>query len=308
MNQTAKKPKKRLFGRKDKSDVYLSDRPPLSTAGIIGLIITYVLLISWAVVVIWPLFQMVKSAFNETQFQYITSDQRFEFGLKHFKALFEETNYLKWVWNTIWIALVTMGLTVLFVSFTGYAYSRFRFRGKKFSLMGLMLIQTIPTFVGITAYYAMHQIISGPVPFFTRQMMLVLIYAGGGIAGNTFILKNYMDSVSTDLDDAAKIDGCSYMQTYRLIIMPIVRPMLAIIALWSFMAPFTDVLLPTVLLTKNQDLTLAAGLRTLISDMRTLNQPAYAAGGLLIAVPIVVMFMLLQKQLIGGLASGSVKG
>lgn len=307
MKTNNKREKKRWFGR-SQSEVYLSDRPPLSPAGVIGLVFSYVILISWALVIIWPLFQMVKSAFNVTQVQYITSGQNFEFGWRHFKALFEDTHYLKWVWNTIWIALVTMALTLLFVSFTGYAYSRFRFRGKKFSLMGLMLIQTIPTFVGITAYYAMHQIISGPLPFFSRQMMLVLIYSGGGIAGNTFILKNYMDSVSTDLDDAAKIDGCSYMQTYRLIIMPVVRPMLAIIALWSFMAPFTDVLLPSVLLSKPEDLTLAAGLRTLISDMRTLNQPAYAAGGLLIAVPIVIMFMLLQKQLIGGLASGSVKG
>lgn len=304
MNQKTDTPKKPT----KKEKVYLSDRPPLSTAGIIGIIVSYLLLIAWSIIILWPLFQMVKSSFNEAQFQYITSGKNFSFGLRHFRALFEDTLYLKWVWNTIWIALATMVITVLFVSFTGYAYSRFRFRGKKFSLMGLMLIQTIPTFVGITAYYAIHQIISGPVPFFTRQMMLVLIYAGGGIAGNTFILKNYMDSVSTDLDDAAKIDGCSYMQTYRLIIMPIVRPMLAIIALWSFMGPFTDVLLPAVLLTKTEDLTLAAGLRTLISDVRTLNQPAYAAGGLLIAVPIVSMFMILQKQLIGGLASGSVKG
>jgi arabinogalactan oligomer/maltooligosaccharide transport system permease protein len=154
----------------------------------------------------------------------------------------------------------------------------------------------------------MHSIISSLAPWFTRQLMLILIYSGGGIAGNTFILKGYIDSISTELDDAARIDGCSSMQVYRLIIMPIAKPMLAIIALWSFIGPFMDYLLPRVLLTNPKSFTLAAGLFTLISDFRTLNQPAFAAGGLLTAVPIVILFIVLQKQLVSGLSQGSVKG
>ena len=138
--------------------------------------------------------------------------------------------------------------------------------------------------------------------------MLILIYAGGGIASNTFILKGYIDSISTELDDAAKIDGCSNIQIYRLIIMPIARPMLAIIFLWSFIGPFMDYLLPKVLLTSPKTYTLAAGLFTLINDFRTINQPAFAAGGLLTAIPIVILFIALRKQLISGLSKGSVKG
>ena len=138
--------------------------------------------------------------------------------------------------------------------------------------------------------------------------MLILIYSGGGIAGNTFILKGYIDSISTELDDAAKIDGCSNMGIYRLIIMPIARPMLTIIALWSFIGPFMDYMLARVLLTNVQSYTLAAGLFTLINDFRTLNQPAFAAGGLLTAVPIVILFIALQNQLVSGLTKGSVKG
>ena len=90
--------------------------------------------------------------------------------------------------------------------------------------------------------------------------------------------------------------------------MPIAKPMLAIIALWSFIGPFMDFLLPKVLLTNPESYTLAAGLQTLISDFRTLNQPAFAAGGLLTAVPIVILFIVLQKQLVSGLSKGSVKG
>lgn len=293
---------------KGKKDLYLSDKQPLTLAGKIGLFLTYVVLISWCIVILWPLTQMVISAFNGKQQGYLMSNNNFEFSTKHFEYLFKHTLYLTWVKNTIIIAGATALLTLFIVSFTGYAYSRYRFKGRKASLMAIMLIQTIPTFAGITAFFTMHSIVSSIIPQFTRQMMLILIYSGGGIASNTFILKGYIDSISTELDDAAKIDGCSNMGVYRLIIMPIARPMLTIIALWSFIGPFMDYLLAKVLLTNPKSYTLAAGLFTLINDFRTLNQPAFAAGGLLTAIPIVILFITLQKQLVSGLSSGSVKG
>ena len=293
---------------KKKNELYLSDKQPLSTLGKVMLLFSYVILFAWALAIIWPLSNMVISAFNGKQEQYLMINDNFIFSLKHFEYLFKETLYLTWVKNTIFIASVTAIVTLLIVSFTGFAYSRYRFKGRKASLMAIMLIQTIPAFAGITAYFTIHSIISSLVPVFSRQMMLILIYAGGGIAGNTFILKGYIDSISTELDDAARIDGCSSMQVYRLIIMPIARPMLAIIALWSFIGPFMDYLLPRVLLTSPDSYTLAAGLFTLINDFRTLNQPAFAAGGLLTAVPIVALFIVLQKQLVSGLSQGSVKG
>lgn len=294
---------------KKKNDLYLSDRQPLSLGGLVGLIASYMVLIAWAVIILWPLAQMVIASFDGSATQYLNlNGDEYTFSLKHFTYLFEETMYLKWVGNTIFVALSTAALTLLFVSFTGFAYSRYRFKGRKASLMAIMLIQTIPTFAGITAYYTMHTLLVGIVPVFSRQMMLILIYSAGGIAGNTFILKGYLDSISTELDDAARIDGCSNMQVYRLIIMPIAKPMLSIIALWSFIGPFMDYLLPRVLLTNVESYTLAAGLYTLINDKYNFNQPAFAAGGLLTAVPIVIMFVLLQKQLVSGLSKGSVKG
>lgn len=291
-----------------KEKLNLSDRQPLSFMGKIGLALSYVILICWSIIIIWPLSQMVISSFNGRQEQFIVLNKGFSFSLKHFEYLFNETLYLKWLVNTLFIAGATVFLTVLFVSFTGFAYSRYRFKGRKPSLMAIMIIQTIPSFAGITAYFTMHSIVSDILPFFSRQMMLVLIYSAGGIAGNTFILKGYLDSISMELDDAGKIDGCSSLKVYRLIIMPIAKPMLAIISLWSFIGPFLDYLLPKVLLTNAESYTLAAGLYTLINDQTSMNYPAFAAGGLLIAVPIVILFMSLQKFLISGLASGAVKG
>ena len=294
---------------KKKSNLYLSDKPPLNFAGKVGLGISYAILSLWSLLIIVPLLIMVISSFNGNQHQNIIIDfKEFAFSFKQFKILFTQTDFLRWVVNTIFIAIATAVLTLLVVSYTGYVYSRFRFKVKRVSLMAIMLIQVIPAFAGIVAYYTMHQIIVSIFPFFTREMMLVLIYAIGGVAGNTFILKGYIDSISTELDEAARMEGCSNMQVYSLIIFPIARPMLAIIALWSFIGPFMDYLLPAIMLTNPKNYTLAAGLFSLISDERTKLEPVFAAGGLLTAIPIVILFIVLQKQLVSGLTSGSVKG
>ncbi|ONI45267.1 sugar ABC transporter permease [Candidatus Epulonipiscium fishelsonii] len=293
--------------KKKSNNLYLGDRQPLNTMGKIGLGLSYMVLILWTIAILWPIYQMVMSAFNGMQQEYIIMNKGFEFSFDHFTFLFEETLYPKWMLNTIFISISTAIITLLFVSFTGFAYSRYRFKGRKASLMAIMIIQTIPSFAGLTAYFTMYSIISDVLPFFNRQMMLILIYSAGGIAGNTFILKGYLDSISMELDDAAKIDGCSNLKVYKLIILPIARPMLAIIALWSFLGPFMDYLLPKVILTNPEAYTLAAGLFTLIADKENMNQPAFAAGGLLIAIPTVILFTVLQKQLISGLSSGAVK-
>lgn len=297
------------MAKKNKNkELYLSDLQPLSAAGKVALGISYIVLFIWAAIILVPLAIMVISSFNGNQGQYISMTSKFVFSLDNFKYLFEKTQFVRWVVNTLKIATATTALTLIFVSFTGYAYSRFRFRGKKASLITIMLVQIIPAFAGITAYYAIHTIISGIVPVFSRSMMLILIYSGGAIAGNTFILKGYLDSISPELDEAARIDGCSNFEVYRLIIMPLARPMLAIIALQCFIGPFLDYMMPKILLTNPADYTLATGLFTLISDVRNMNQPAFAAGGFLSAIPVMLLFLFLQDELVGGLSSGAVKG
>lgn len=297
-----------MFFKKKKETLYLSDKPPLTFFGKIMLGLSYLILIIWALIIIIPLSEMIMGSVNGAQGKYIIANGEWKFSLNHFKYLLKETMFLRWVSNTIYVAVATAVINLIVVSLTGYVYSRYRFKGRKASLMAIMLIQVIPAFGGIIAYFTMFQIMKAVIPVFSRQTMLILIYSIGGIATNTFILKGYIDSISVELDEAAKIDGCSSLQIYRLIIMPIAKPMLSIIALWSFIGPFMDYLLPSVLLTNVKTYTLAAGLFTLILDERTINQTAFAAGGLLTAIPIVILFMYLQKDLVSGLAKGSVKG
>ena len=130
-----------MFKKKKNKDLYLSDLQPLTAAGKVALTISYLILFIWAAIIVVPLVIMVVSSFNGSQGQYISMTGDYVFSLNNFKYLFEKTQFLRWVANTLKIATATTILTLLPVSFTGYAYSRFRFRGKKASLITITLVQ-----------------------------------------------------------------------------------------------------------------------------------------------------------------------
>ncbi|WP_100254346.1 ABC transporter permease subunit [Spiroplasma clarkii] len=117
-----------------------------------------------------------------------------------------------------------------------------------------------------------------------------------------------MDNLSTEIDDAAKIDGCGNWAIFTKIILPLAKPMLSVIALWSFLGPFGDVILPAILARDSSELTMASGLQSLINATSVRQEGAFAAGALVIAIPITMMFMLLQKNITTGLSAAGVKG
>ena len=201
-----------------------------------------------------------------------------------------------------------MLLTVAIVSLTGYAYSRFRFKGRRVSIMLIMLIQMVPAVSALIALYIINELLNQTIQILPL-ITLIIIYSGGSIAGNTFVLKGYLDSISTEIDDSAKIDGCGNFKTYIRIIMPLAKPMLMIIALWSFIGPFGDVILPKILLTSPRSYTLPIGLYSLLipNSNKEIFQPIYAAGSLITAIPITALFIYSQKHLVSGLTTGGVK-
>ena len=286
--------------------LYLKDEPPLGPMGWLKLMTSYLLIMFWALIVIWPVYELVKATFNGYDARSIANTE-FQFSLDNFKYLFNHTDYTKWLTNTIVIAAITSVLTVATTLLISYAYSRFRFKGKKSSLLSIMLLQMVPSFAALTVFFLMYTILREKFNMSPR-VVLIIIYVGGGLAGNTFIMKGYMDSISTEIDEAAKIDGLSRFQIFLRIILPLTKPMIAIIGLWSFIGPFGDILLPTLLLDDSKDYTIAAGLRRLVANKRDLHQPAYAAGAVIVALPISILFIGLRKFLVGGLVKGGVKG
>lgn len=298
---------KKLLVKNKKQKLYLLDSKPLTTFEFIKLIFLYLFLIFWSLIILFPVVSLIISSFNISNPRYVTTSP-FKSGLDNYSYLFNSgrSYFGTWYANTLMISISTMVITTIFVSFTGYAYSRFKFTGSRSSLGAIMLIQIIPVSASLISLYVIVKI--GKKIGIDPRIMLILVYSGQAIAGNTFVLKTYLDGVSTELDDAAKIDGCGNWKLFVRIIMPIVKPMLAIIALWSFLTPFNDVILPKYVIYNLKHTTLPVGLDSFLNaDPKHINAGAYSAGAILAAVPPFVLFMYLQRFIVSGLSAGAVK-
>ena len=141
-----------------------------------------------------------------------------------------------------------------------------------------------------------------------QYWFLILIYVGGGIPMNAWLMKGYFDTVPYDLDESAKLDGAGHLRILWQIVLPLVKPMIAVQALWAFMGPFGDYMLSKFLLRSQEYYTVAVGLQTFISDVKNQKVTLFAAGAILIAVPISILFFFLQKNFVSGLTDGGTKG
>lgn len=294
--------------KRHKLKIHALDSKQLTPKEIIYLFFNYVLIIFWALIILFPVVSLIISAFNISNPRYV-SVTPFKFGLENFTYLFNspQSKYLQWYGNTLIIALSTMILTVIFVALNGYAYSRFKFAGSRHSLTVVMLVQMIPATASLISLYIIVTI--GKKINIDPRIMLIIIYSGAAIAGNTFVFKGYLDTISPEIDDSGKIDGCNNWTLFLKLILPIAKPMLAIIALWSFLTPFGDVILPKFVIFDLSQTTLPVGLDTFITtEPKHINAGAYAAGAVIAALPPFVLFMYLQKFISGGLSDGAVKG
>ncbi|AUZ27964.1 sugar ABC transporter permease [Bacillus subtilis] len=274
------------------------------TAKMLNRICTYLFLALLSIVIIYPLLITTSSAFRVGNAASFQLDFSGSWTLDHFKRLFDETLYLHWYSNTLVIALSVMVLQVTIVTLAGYTYSRYRFAGRKKSLVFFLIIQMVPTMAALTAFYVLAMLIGA----LDQYWFLTAIYIGGGIPMNTWLMKGYFDTVPREIDEAARIDGAGHLRIFASIVLPLVKPMLAVQALWAFMAPFGDYLLAKFLLRSPERLTIAVGLQSFISNPQQQKVALFAAGAILAALPICVLFFFLQKNFVSGLTAGGTKG
>ncbi|EAG7534641.1 sugar ABC transporter permease [Listeria monocytogenes] len=265
---------------------------------------TYLFLTVLTIIILYPILITASSAFKPGNIAAFTLEWSDSWTLNNFTRLFNETLYLDWYKNTLIIAVVTMIMQVTIVTLAGYTYSRYRFKGRKNRLIFFLIIQMVPTMAALTAFYVLAMLLGA----LDQYWFLTLIYIGGGIPMNTWLMKGYFDTVPRDLDESAKLDGAGHFRIFAQIILPLVRPMIAVQALWAFMGPFGDFLLAKFLLRTPENLTIAVGLQTFIANPQQQKVALFAAGAILAALPICLLFFFLQKNFVSGLTAGGTKG
>lgn len=261
---------------------------------------------------VFPLYLVLLSAFNESGSLQVTSFLPREISFANFDVLFndERIPYLTWMKNSLMISGFVAIVSVVIGAASAFAFSRLRFKGKKFGIQLLLLIQMFPAILAISAVYVIMERVYKFAPSFGigTQAGLILIYLGGAMGVNIWLLKGFVDSIPAELDEAAKIDGASAMQTYWQIFVPLAAPVLAVVSLLSFIGTFNEFILARLFLIEVESRTVAVGLQQFIGGQYSENWGPFAAGSIIASIPIVIIFLSLQKYIISGLTAGSVKG
>ncbi len=231
------------------------------------------------------------------------------FSLANYAEL-DDRHFWSWLQNSIIVCTVTAVGSVLMCAAAAYAFSRFRFKGRESGLTGLLMAQMFPQVLSFVAIFLLLLAISDVFPALGLDSLLGLIcvYLGGALGVNTFLMYGFFNTVPRELDEAAKIDGATHAQIFWGIILRLVAPILAVVGLLSFISSFGDFLIAKVVLQHQDTWTVAVGLYTLSADERTAPWGVFAAGAVIAAVPVVLLFLSLQKYIVGGLTAGSVKG
>lgn len=264
--------------------------------------------LAWA---LFPILFIVSAAFNPSGTLSTSSLLPTSFSLANFKVLFTSTTwpFLSWYKNSLYVSVIGSVATLFIGGCAAYVFSRMRFRGRRAGLMTLLLLQMFPALLAFVAVYATFDQIGQVLPAIGLNTTngLILAYLGGAMGANVWLLKGYFDTVPKDLDEAARIDGASHARVFFTIILPLVRPILVTVFMLSFVGLFSEFMLASIFLRDVNEQTLGVGLWALSVADKNAYFGQFCAGALLASLPVVLIYLGLQKQLIGGLTGGSVK-
>ncbi|MCM1988153.1 sugar ABC transporter permease [Oceanirhabdus seepicola] len=255
------------------------------------------------VAVLFPVFWIVSASFR-TGDAFFSSDLiPKEITFNNYIAVFKETGFLTWMKNSLIISISVAVLQLIMSVTSAYAFSRLRFTGRKYGLMSLLILQMFPPMMTIAAIYG----VLYKYDMIDNKFALILILCGGS-AYNIWLLKGFIDGIPKALDEAAMVDGASHWQIFTRIIMPLSRSMLAVIFLFSFIGIYSEFVISSVALKSPENYTLAIGLNTFIKNEFSAKWTQFAAAAIMGALPVVGLFVALQKYISKGLVAGAVKG
>jgi len=278
--------------------------------------IIYLELVIQVVLVMIPVIYIFGLAFSGVQTGITNTIWPDKPTLKAFKFLFEDFDkFPTWYLNTLGIAVINMVVGTLLITGAGYVFARYRFRGKKAGLLTLLVLQAFPSFMGLVAMY----VLFFKFGLLGKPLALSILYIGGSIPFNLWLIKGFLMAIPKDLDESAEIDGANKLQIFFKIILPLSVPILAFVAIGLFMSPWMDYMLPGYLLNfkpenspNGYDIkkqwTVAVGLFKYVNDPEMRNYSAFAAGALIIGFPITILYVVFQKYLIEGIMAGATKG
>lgn len=273
-----------------------------SVTDIVKLVLTYLVLTIVAVIVLLPIIYIVLMAFNAEKSLYIDTVFPTKYSFDAFVRLFEDTDFLVWYGNTLLVGAMNAIGTLILVLPTSYALSRLRFKGRKYYLMVFLILQMFPGTMAMVAYYVLLNMLGLLDTYFG----LVVIFSCTAVPGSTFMMKGFFDTIPHSLEEAAMLDGASRFQCVTKIVMPLAKPMIGLICLFGFGAPFGDYMLSKILITDPGKYTLALGIYQSIFSQSSTDYAMFAAAAILSSLPMTVIYMFLQKVIINGL-SGATK-
>lgn len=223
--------------------------------------------------------------------------------LSTYWRLFVEEPFLRWMGNSIIISLAVTLVGVGLAATAGYAFSRYKFRGRDTAMISLIATQMFPVTMLLLPLFIMLIKLKA----YDSYLGLIIAYSATALPFTTWQMKGYYDTVPISLEEAASIDGCGPFHTFWRIVLPLAAPALVITALFSFMTAWSEYLVAAVLIQDQNLFTLSLGLKTFQSNMEV-AWGLYSAGAVVVSVPVVVLFLFLSRWLVSGLTLGSVKG
>jgi len=260
----------------------------------------------------FPIYVVLVTSFDPTGGLSSSSLLPVRFSLDNYILLFTDPTIPYWSWmkNSMVIATATAVTSVAIGAAGAFAFSRLRFKGRKTGLKALLLIQVFPSFLSLTAIYVMMEQVFLITPTFGLGSIwgLYLIYIGGSLGVNVWLLKGFLDTIPLELDESARLDGASVPQVFWLIFLPLAAPVLAVIGVLSFIGTFNEFVLASLFLQDVERRTVAVGLQQFVGGQFAETWGPFAAGSIIASIPLVIIFLSMQRFIIGGLTAGATKG